>query len=102
MTNAPDLEPHTIPDPWQPRFGIFGLFLVTLVFCVMAASGYYLVQAQDATHTVRLKFVLFVCACPIILVAVVSLIRRAVLWYSDFTARMGRDDDATKDEKSSI
>jgi hypothetical protein len=67
--------------PWQPRFGLGGLLLVTLIFCVLAAGGFYLAQSlQSGGVTGYLLFVLFITAGPALLLVAVSLFRQAVEW----------------------
>lgn len=64
------------PRGWQPRFGIGALFLVTLVFCVVAAAGSYLARSiRDGDTTGRLVFVFFIMAGPALLLVAVSLFR---------------------------
>ena len=63
------------PVVWQPRFGIRGIFLVTLVVCVMAAGGYYLGQALRGGRPFQLVFILFTLASPLLVLVLVSVVR---------------------------
>lgn len=72
-----------VPEPWRPRFGIGALLLVMLVFSVTGAAGYYLVQSLgQRERSAHLTFILFTLAAPILLMVIVSFIRRIVLWVS--------------------
>jgi hypothetical protein len=80
MTNdqtPPDLK---VPEPWQPRYGVGSLLLVMLVFCVMAAAGYYLVRALRGERAFQVLFILFTVTAPLVLVVVISSLR--ALWLS--------------------
>ena len=76
ISETPPTEPT--PQAWRPRFGIGGIMLITLVCSVMAASGYYLVQAQQKqagdSSANRLGFMLFTLSAPMLVLIVVSLI----------------------------
>ena len=70
----PDPE---VPQPWRPRFGIRTMLLVMLVACVTASSGFYLVRSLDERgRSAHLVFLLFTLAAPMLLVVVLSAIRR--------------------------
>jgi hypothetical protein len=79
-----DRQPKpNVPEPWRPRFGIGALLLVMLVFSVTGASAYYLVQSLgERDRSAHLTFILFTLAAPILLLVVVSFIRRIVVWLS--------------------
>jgi hypothetical protein len=70
-----------VPEPWRPRYGIGALLMVMLVFSVTGAAGYYLVQSLgEKDRSAHLTFILFTLAAPILLMVVVSVIRRIVVW----------------------
>lgn len=75
--NRPDLIRTPPPErpraPWQPRFGILGLLLLTLVASVMASGGYYLVRMLRGGRSEQLAFVLFTVASPLLLLVMVSV-----------------------------
>ena len=71
MTESP-ATPTPETRPWQPRFGILGLLLLTLVASVMAAGGNYLVQMLRGGRTNHLAFVLFTITSPLLLLVFVS------------------------------
>ena len=79
MTEQP---PTSEPGGWQPRFGLGSMLLVMLVFSVMAASGYYFIQALSGNRGAQLAFILFTLATPLLLVVLVSLLRSLVSWLS--------------------
>ena len=66
--------------PWQPRFSVGLLLLVTFVFSVMGAAGFYLVQSLKSGGNFRLIFILFTVASPLLLLVVVSGARRIFVW----------------------
>lgn len=73
------LTPDTDPQrPWVPRFGIGSMLLVTFVFSVMGAAGYYLVRALESGRTGQLGFILFTLASPLLLLVAVSLVWQAI------------------------
>ena len=74
-------EPHKSTDPgtWQPRFTVGLLLLVTFVFSVMGAAGYYFVQSIEGGDF-RLGFILFTVASPLLLLVVVSCARAVFEW----------------------
>jgi len=61
-----------VPPPWQPRFTLQGLFLLTLVVCAMGTAGAYLVRSLSGSRSDRFMFILFTLAAPPLLVIVVS------------------------------
>lgn len=61
-----------VPPPWQPRFSLQGLFLLTLVVCAMGTAGAYFVRSISGTRHDRFMFILFTLAAPPVLVIVVS------------------------------
>lgn len=69
---APPPESDPQP-PWVPRFGLGSMLLVTFVFSVMGAAGYYLVRALESGRTGQLGFILFTLASPLLLLVVLSL-----------------------------
>ena len=69
-----------VPRPWQPRFGLGGLFLVTLVFSVMAAAGSYFVRSVAAGRQSQLSFILFTLATPALIVVLVSVTFSLLKW----------------------
>ena len=77
-------EPHQTSGPggWQPRFGLGSMLLMMLVFSVMAASGFYFIQALSGNRGAQLAFILFTLATPLLLVVVVSLVRSLAQWFS--------------------
>ncbi len=79
-----DHQPErNVPEPWRPRFGIGALLMVMLVFSVTGAAGYYLVRSLgQRDRSAHLTFILFTLAAPILLLVVVSVIRRIVVWLS--------------------
>lgn len=79
-----DHQPNPkVPEPWRPRFGIASLLMVMLVFSVTGASGYYLVRSLgERDRSAHLTFILFTLAAPILLMVVVSLVRRIVDWFN--------------------
>lgn len=79
----PDPEQNTdreVPRPWQPRFGLGGLFLVTLVFSVMAAAGSYFVRFAAGGRQFQLSFILFTLATPALLMVAISLTISVLKW----------------------
>ncbi len=72
---CPDMPDKKVPKAWQPQFGVGGLMLVMLVCCVMAATGYYLVQSLGGGRQTRTVFILFTLVAPLILVVAVSMLR---------------------------
>ncbi|MBC8868560.1 MAG: hypothetical protein H8E44_04045 [Planctomycetes bacterium] len=72
-----------VPEPWRPRFGVGALLMVMLVCSVTGAAGFYLVRSlEEKDRTAHLTFILFTLAAPILLMVVVSAIRRIVVWLS--------------------
>ena len=70
-----------VPEPWRPRFGISSLLMVMLVFSVTGAAGYYLVRSLgERDRSAHLTFILFTLSAPILLMVVVSLVRRIIVW----------------------
>ena len=77
MAKTPSRSRPVAPEPWQPRFGIGSLLMVTLVVSVMAAAGYYLFRViRQGERQVQLAFVLFTVAGPLLVLLVVSVTRR--------------------------
>ena len=74
MSNLPEDPPPAGPRQWQPRFGLGSLLLVTFVFSVMGAGGYYFVQATQGGRGAQFGFILFTLASPLLLAVVVSLL----------------------------
>jgi hypothetical protein len=70
--NEPD--PTRVPRPWQPRYGLGLLFLVTVVVCVAAAGASYVVRGT------RFHFLLFVLAAPLILTVGMSSFLLVLKW----------------------
>lgn len=70
------------------RFGLAPVFIFTVLACVMAASAYYLVNADwrlegdqvESNRPLPLFFVVFTLAVPCVLVVVLSLIVRISRW----------------------
>lgn len=70
------------------RFGLGPIFLITVLVCVMAASGYYLVNADwklegadvETNAPLPLLFVLFTLSVPCLLVVVISILVRISRW----------------------
>lgn len=79
-------QPKT-PAPWQPRFTLFTLFLVTAMVAVASAGGYYLMQALKNGLNSRPVFILFTIAAPVLTVVFVSLLYLAI------KSIFGRDDE---------
>jgi len=83
-------QPPTGPArrPWQPRFSILSIMLTTLVVSVAAAAVSYLVnyQSESDGHFGQLMFLLITLAGPLVLVVLVSLVRRI----SEFLSRPRR------------
>ena len=69
-----------VPRPWQPRFSLGGLFLVMLVFSVMAAAGSYFFRFLRGGREFQLSFILFTLAAPALLVVIVSLTLGLLKW----------------------
>jgi hypothetical protein len=66
----------TDTSPWQPRFGISTLLMVTFVFSVMATAGSYLVRsANQAGRPAHLVFIIFTLSAPTLMMTVVSVLR---------------------------
>jgi hypothetical protein len=59
----------------QPRYGIFSLMLVTLVFCGMAAAGRYLMLAIASGTSNKAVFVIFTLAAPGLMVVAMNISR---------------------------
>lgn len=75
--NQPHDEPtNDVPRPWQPRFGLLSLMLVMLVCCMMSAAASYLYNDQITFVSPRVVFVFFTLMAPMMLVVVISIIRR--------------------------
>jgi hypothetical protein len=57
------------------------MMLVTLVFCVMAAAGSYLVRAVGGGDVpLRPVFIIFTLAAPALVVVALSLFRQFLRW----------------------
>jgi len=66
--------------PWRPRFSIGSLLLTMLVVAVSATAGGYLVRAlREGERRYQLVFLLIALAAPMLLVALVSLVRSLVM-----------------------
>ncbi len=65
-----------------PRFGLFTILLVMVVFSVMAAAGHYLMVAMRSGTSPKAIFIIFTLAAPMLLVTALSLLRAAVRWLS--------------------
>ncbi len=63
-----------------PRFGIFTLMLLTVVFCVMGSAGFYLLRSVQKGTSPRAVFVMFTLAAPGVLVIVMSMSRILLRW----------------------
>ncbi|MCA9154993.1 MAG: hypothetical protein R3C99_10155 [Pirellulaceae bacterium] len=72
MNSTPDQNGSQIPDPWSPRFGIGGMLLVMIVFSMMAAAGYYLVQSVRYGGRFHLGFIFVTLTAPILATIVLS------------------------------
>lgn len=59
----------------QPRFGIFSLMLVTLVFCGMATAGRYLMLSIASETSNKAVFVIFTLAAPMFMVVAINITR---------------------------
>lgn len=66
--------------PWRPRFGLGFLLLVTFVCSVMATAGYYLAQSLRTGGDMRLPFIIFTVASPLLLLVAVSLLQALFSW----------------------
>jgi hypothetical protein len=73
MSNSPEQPEER--SSWQPRFGIGSLLLVSFVFCVMGAAGFYLLRALQYGRAAQLAFILFTLAAPSLMVVIASLLR---------------------------
>jgi hypothetical protein len=82
-TEMPEQRKPPRPNPWQPRFGIAGLLLVTLVFAVVAAAASYLARSYREGGEAGAKFVflMFILAGPPILLVIVALFRTLLQRY---------------------
>lgn len=65
--------PQRSPRPWQPRFGIGTLLLITLIVSVVGAAASYFVRALHGGRSAQLAFILFTIAAPLLLVVIVSV-----------------------------
>ena len=63
-----------------PRFGIFTLMLLMVVFCVMGSAGFYLMRSVQNGTSPRAVFVMFTLAAPGVLVIVMSMSRILLRW----------------------
>ncbi len=82
MADQGSIPPSNVPKPWQPRFGLAGLMMVMLVLAVVAAAASYMVRAQEGGQSLKLAFILFTLAAPVLLMVAVSLLRQVVVWIS--------------------
>ena len=74
-----DASPPPDPNqfrPYQPRFGLGGLMLMMVVISIMAAGGYYYLRGVAGQRSMQLAFVLITIAAPLLLVVMISAIRR--------------------------
>jgi hypothetical protein len=66
--------------PWQPRYGLAGMLMLMLIFCIMAAAAYYLVRAVQGGTSFRTVSVIMITAAPALLVVLLSLLRAVFEW----------------------
>ena len=80
--------PDTTPPERRPRlrFGLSTILVVMLVIAMIATGAGYLVRAaslpadQSRAFSMRLEFLLFTLASPVLLMILLSLGRRLLLW----------------------
>ena len=85
-------EPRNPKRPWQLRFGLTSLMLVTSVFCVMGAAGYHLLRAHGlaivGSHAAPpITFILFTVAAPMLLLTALSLGHQLLGWLRHLSGR---------------
>jgi hypothetical protein len=61
--------------------------LITVVFCVMAAAGRYLVPAVAEGTSNKAVFIIFTIAAPMLLLAATSLARICLDWLKNRSTR---------------
>lgn len=66
------------PRPWQPRFGLGLLFLITVVVSVAAAGASYAVRG--IMQGTLFHFLLFILAAPLLLVVGLSSVMAIAKW----------------------
>ena len=76
-----DSSPAAVPAA-GPRFGLFTLMLLMVVFCVMGAAGFYLMRSIQNGTSPRAVFVMFTLAAPGVLVIVMSMSRIVLRWFA--------------------
>jgi len=80
MRDAENPSESKVPEPWQPRFGLAGLMLVMLIFCVMSAAGYYLVRAIRSGASFGAISIVLAMAAPAVLLVSISVSRQVLAW----------------------
>jgi hypothetical protein len=69
--------------------------LVTIVFCIMGAAGYYLLRTRGLAGALGSKtswqavFVVFTLAAPVLLLTALSVWRRLLGWLNRLSRRKG-------------
>ena len=82
MMNAPT-DPRTSTTRRRgPRFSLLAIMLVMIVVSVTASCGYYLMEALQKGVSSQAVFVISVLAAPLLLLTIVSLLRRVLAWAS--------------------
>ena len=67
------------PEPrWPPRFTLTTILLISLVCCVTAAGGHYLVLGLSHGVPGRAMFVIAVLILPVLLVVSANLVHRVI------------------------
>lgn len=80
--SPPSDSSSTIVPAAGPRFGLFTLMLLMVVFCVMGAAGFYLMRSIQNGTSPRAVFVMFTLAAPGVLVIVMSMSRIVLRWFA--------------------
>lgn len=73
LSQIPQPPKSTEPPPWEPRFTLGGMFLVSFLLACIFAGGHYAYQAVRGGTGSRLVLILAILAGPMLIMMVVSL-----------------------------
>lgn len=82
MTNTPSDAKTSTTRRRRPRFSLLAMMLVMTVACVTASCGYYLREALRKGTSSQALFVISVLAAPLLLLIIISQLRRVLAWAS--------------------